>query len=300
MFGSMNPNDLGAAFQQLGQMLSYEGGPVNWDMAKDIARQTVAQGTADGVKDTSVGVAEKSAVEEAVRLADHWLDGVTSLPSGATTAVAWSRAEWVEATLPVWKELVDPVAERVGAAMGSVLPEEMQAMAGPLLGMMRSMGGAMFGQQIGQAVGVLAGEVVGSTDIGLPLGPAGKAALLPLNIESFGKDLGVPPRRCGCTWLCARRPTPGSSRTCRGCARTCSARSRGTRGASRSTPRSWRMWSASSTRRTRSSCRKPCRAACSSRRTPPSRRPRWPAWRRRSRWSRAGWTRSCTRRPSPG
>ncbi|MEW1636181.1 zinc-dependent metalloprotease [Streptomyces sp. NPDC093801] len=192
MFGSMNPNDLGAAFQQLGQMLSYEGGPVNWDMAKDIARQTVAQGTADGVKDASVGVAEKSAVEEAVRLADLWLDGVTSLPSGANAAVAWSRAEWVEATLPVWKELVDPVAERVGAAMGSVLPEEMQAMAGPLLGMMRSMGGAMFGQQIGQAVGVLAGEVVGSTDIGLPLGPAGRAALLPLNIESFGKDLGVP------------------------------------------------------------------------------------------------------------
>ncbi|MFD8794318.1 zinc-dependent metalloprotease [Streptomyces vinaceus] len=192
MFGSMNPNDLGAAFQQLGQMLSYEGGPVNWDMAKDIARQTVAQGTADGVKDASVGIAEKSAVEEAVRLADHWLDGVTSLPSGAPTAVAWSRAEWVEATLPVWKELVDPVAERVGAAMGGVLPEEMQAMAGPLLGMMRSMGGAMFGQQIGQAVGTLAGEVVGSTDIGLPLGPAGKAALLPLNIEAFGKDLSVP------------------------------------------------------------------------------------------------------------
>ncbi|MET9882507.1 zinc-dependent metalloprotease [Streptomyces sp. NPDC006430] len=192
MFGAMNPGDLGAAFQQLGQMLSYEGGPVNWDMAKDIARQTVAQGTADGVKDASVGIAERSAVEEAVRLADHWLDGVTSLPSGATTAVAWSRAEWVEATLPVWKELVDPVAERVGVAMGSVLPEEMQAMAGPLLGMMRSMGGAMFGQQIGQAVGVLAGEVVGSTDIGLPLGPAGKAALLPLNIEGFGKDLGVP------------------------------------------------------------------------------------------------------------
>ncbi|MFF3640194.1 zinc-dependent metalloprotease [Streptomyces sp. NPDC002564] len=191
MFGSMNPNDLGAAFQQLGQMLSYEGGPVNWDMAKDIARQTVSQGTSDGTKDASVGPAERSAVEEAVRLADLWLDDATSLPSGSGTAVAWSRAEWVEATLPVWKELVDPVAERVGLAMGDVLPEEMQAMAGPLIGMMRSMGGAMFGQQIGQAVGVLAGEVVGSTDIGLPLGPAGKAALLPVNIEAFGKDLGV-------------------------------------------------------------------------------------------------------------
>ncbi|MFI9719160.1 zinc-dependent metalloprotease [Streptomyces sp. NPDC052396] len=192
MFGSMNPADLGAAFQQLGQMLSYEGGPVNWDMAKDIARQTVAQGTADGTKDASVTDAERSAVQEAVRLADLWLDGVTSLPSGSTSAVAWSRAEWVEATVPVWKELVDPVAERVGAAMGGVLPEEMQAMAGPLLGMMRSMGGAMFGTQIGQAVGVLAGEVVGSTDIGLPLGPSGKAALLPVNIDALGSGLGVP------------------------------------------------------------------------------------------------------------
>lgn len=192
MFGSLSPTDLGAAFQQLGQMLSYEGGPVNWDMAKQIARQTVSQGTADGTKDASVGPAERNAVQEAVRLADLWLDDVTSLPSGAGTAVAWSRAEWVEATLPAWQELVDPVAERVGTAMGDVLPEEMQAMAGPLIGMMRSMGGAMFGTQIGQAVGVLAGEVFGSTDIGLPLGPAGKAALLPVNIETFGKDLSVP------------------------------------------------------------------------------------------------------------
>ncbi|WP_333771024.1 zinc-dependent metalloprotease [Streptomyces sp. IBSBF 2435] len=192
MFGSLNPTDLGAAFQQLGQMLSYEGGPVNWDMAKDIARQTVAQGTPDGVKDATVGRADRAWIEEAVRLADLWLDGVTSLPSGSGTAVAWSRAEWVEATLPVWKELVDPLAERVAGAMGDVLPEEMQAMTGPLLGMMRSMGGAMFGSQIGQALGTLAGEVVGSTDVGLPLGPAGKAALLPANVAAFGAGLGVP------------------------------------------------------------------------------------------------------------
>ncbi|GAB2779955.1 zinc-dependent metalloprotease [Streptomyces daliensis] len=190
--GGMDPNDLGAAFQKLGQMLSFEGGPVNWDMAKDIARQTVAAGAQDGSKDASVGPNERAAVQEAVRLADLWLDGVTSLPSGSSTAEAWSRAEWVEQTLPVWKDLVDPVAERVGAAMGDVLPEEMQAMAGPLLGMMRSMGGAMFGTQIGQALGVLAGEVVGSTDVGLPLGPAGKAALLPGNMAALGEGLGVP------------------------------------------------------------------------------------------------------------
>ena len=89
MFGSLNPTDLGAAFQQLGQMLSYEGGPVNWDMAKQIARQTVSQGSPDGTKDASVGPADRKGVEEAVRLADLWLDDATSLPSGAASAVPW-------------------------------------------------------------------------------------------------------------------------------------------------------------------------------------------------------------------
>ena len=193
MLGGLNPNDLGAAFQQLGQMLSFDGGPVNWELAKDIARQTVVAEPVEGKsKDRSVSAAERSAVAEAVRLADLWLDSSTEFPSGAGTAVAWSRAEWIEATLPVWKDLVDPVAERVGNAMGGVLPEEMQAMAGPLMGVMRSMGGAMFGTQIGQALGALAAEVVGSTDVGLPLAPAGKAALLPQNVAEFGEGLAVP------------------------------------------------------------------------------------------------------------
>ncbi|WP_371484455.1 zinc-dependent metalloprotease [Kitasatospora sp. NBC_00315] len=193
MLGGLNPADLGAAFQQLGQMLSFDGGPVNWDLAKDIARQTVVAEPAEGKnKDRSVSTAERSAVAEAIRLADLWLDSSTEFPSGAASAVAWSRAEWIEATLPVWKDLVDPVAERVGNAMGGVLPEEMQAMAGPLMGVMRSMGGAMFGTQIGQALGALAAEVVGSTDVGLPLAPAGKAALLPQNVAEFGEGLSVP------------------------------------------------------------------------------------------------------------
>ncbi|WP_344460204.1 zinc-dependent metalloprotease [Kitasatospora kazusensis] len=193
MLGGLNPNDLGAAFQQLGQMLSFDGGPVNWELAKDIARQTVVAEPAEGKsKDRSVSATERSAVAEAIRLADLWLDSVTEFPSGANTAVAWSRAEWIEATLPVWKDLVDPVAERVGNAMGGVLPEEMQAMAGPLMGVMRSMGGMMFGNQIGQALGALAAEVVGSTDVGLPLAPAGKAALLPQNVAEFGEGLSVP------------------------------------------------------------------------------------------------------------
>jgi len=57
---------------------------------------------------------------------------------------------------------------------------------------MNQAGGAMFGSQVGQALGGLAAEVLSSTDIGLPLGPQGKAALLPTNVAAFGDGLDVP------------------------------------------------------------------------------------------------------------
>jgi putative hydrolase len=185
---AMDPTQLGAVFQHLGRMLaSGDSGPVNWDFARDMARQTVS-----AAGDASVSDTEKRAVADAVQLADHWLDGVTTIPSGVKTATAWSRAEWVEETLPVWRALVEPVAGRVVATMDEMVPTEMRQMAGPLLGVIRQMGGAMFGGQVGQAIGELAGEVVGSTDIGLPLGPSGTAALLPANVAAFGAGLGIP------------------------------------------------------------------------------------------------------------
>ena len=194
--------DLGAAFQRLGQLLSWQGGPVNWDLARDVARQVVmAKG------DRSVTTTDREPVLDALRLADLWLDDATVFPSSATSSVAWSRSEWVEATLPAWRELVDPVAGRVVDSMGTMLAgeggpmaqlglpaEQLQAMSqmtGPLQQMMRSVGGAMFGSQIGQAIGTLALEVVGSTDVGLPLAPAGKEALLPANVAAFGDGLEV-------------------------------------------------------------------------------------------------------------
>lgn len=201
LFGA-GGGDIGAAFQRLGQLLSWQGGPVNWDLARDVARQVVAS-----AGDRSVTTTDREPVLDALRLAELWLDEACAFPASAASAAAWSRAEWVEATLPAWRELVDPVAGRVVDSMGTLLageggpmaqlglpPEQVQAMsqmAGPLQQMMRSVGGAMFGSQIGQAIGTLATEVVGSTDIGLPLA-GGRAALLPANVAAFGEGLEVP------------------------------------------------------------------------------------------------------------
>ncbi len=184
--GNVDPNNLGAAFERIGRLLSWQGGPVNWDLARDVARQTITE-----LGDRSVGDADRRAVADAVRLADHWLDTATSLPAASATSTAWSRAEWFEATVPVWQRLVDPVATHVVDAMSSAMPEEAKEISGPMLGMMRQVGGAMFGAQVGQALGSLAGEVVGSTDIGLPLADSSQVALLPANVAAFGAGLGV-------------------------------------------------------------------------------------------------------------
>ncbi|MHB1801252.1 MAG: zinc-dependent metalloprotease [Actinomycetes bacterium] len=197
--------DLGAALSQLGQVFAWTGGPVNWDLARDTARQMAAGGN-----DRFLGQTDVAQVREAVRLAQLWLDESTAFPSQESSPVAWSRAEWIESTLPVWRSLVDPVAERVVTAMNDAittsingalppmmgqdpsLSEQARAMTGPLAGMMRSMGGAMFGAQIGQALGALATEVVGSTDVGIPLGSGSHPVLVPANVAAFGADLGVP------------------------------------------------------------------------------------------------------------
>jgi putative hydrolase len=183
--GLTGGGDLGSMFRQLGDLMSGETGPVNWQVARQSAMQVIGTDAGTTSNDTAV-------VTEAVRLADLWLDPATALPSGITAIEAWSRRRWLEATRPAWTELVEPVAGQVGAAMGSALPEEMRAMAAPLMGVMNQVGGLVFGGQVGQALGTLATEVTSSTEVGLPIGPPGVAALLPEGIVAFAEGLDVP------------------------------------------------------------------------------------------------------------
>jgi putative hydrolase len=203
-FGGMgDPQQFADALRQFADMLSYRGGPVNWDLAKNVARHAIV-----AAGDPSVLDAQRREVTEAVRLADLWLDEAAAFPSGIRRIEAWSRSEWLEATFPVWAKLCDPIAAKGVEAMsgmfsadpgqlGEDVPEEMRQALGALGGpgglgaMMRQLGGAMIGSQTGTAVGELAREVIGSADIGLPLGPESTAALLPAGVAEFGRGLSV-------------------------------------------------------------------------------------------------------------
>ncbi|MDF2583611.1 MAG: hydrolase, partial [Mycobacterium sp.] len=198
-------SDLGQIFTRLGEMFSGTGamaaggqqsGPVNYDLARQLATSSI--GFVAPIPEST-----SSAITDAVRLAETWLDGATALPAGTTRTVAWTPTEWLDNTLDTWKRLCDPVAEQISTVWASALPQEAQAMAGPLLAMMSQMGGMAFGSQLGQALGKLSKEVLTSTDIGLPLGPKGVAALMPEAVDALTEGLEQP-RSEVLTFLAAR------------------------------------------------------------------------------------------------
>ncbi|MFC5178315.1 zinc-dependent metalloprotease [Nocardioides taihuensis] len=176
--------DLGALFGQIQNLMQPYDGPLNWDLAVDTARKVVASGS-----DPSPGGKQSDAVADAVRLADHWLDEVTEFPSAVTSTAAWSRAEWVVATSESWRTLVEPIAESSVASIGQALPQEAGQMAGPILGILGKAIGAMLASQVGSGIGTLASEVLSATDVGLPLSPPGRAALVWTNVTEFAEGL---------------------------------------------------------------------------------------------------------------
>ena len=197
----------GGVFGQLQKLMSWSGGPVNWDLAHEVATG------ATRLEDVPVTAEQEREVLEACRLADLWLDPVTELPASGGNPRAWTRTGWVESTRPAWRQLVDPVAGRVVGAMGGALQQGLEGLGGPggapeglppelagLLGggglgplqeIMGQVGGFVFGAQVGQALGSLAGEVLSSTEVGLPLSD-GRPALVPANIAAFSAGLEVP------------------------------------------------------------------------------------------------------------
>nr|ABP47124.1 conserved hypothetical protein [Mycolicibacterium gilvum PYR-GCK] len=203
--GEFDMSQLGQIFSKLGEMFSgagtsmsggTSGGPVNYDLARQLAASSI--GFVAPIPEQTT-----SAIADAVRLAETWLDGVTPIPAGTTRTAAWTPTDWIDNTMSTWKRLCDPVAEQISTVWAQALPQEAQAMAGPLLAMMSQMGGMAFGSQLGQALGTLSKEVLTSTDIGLPLGPKGVAALMPEAVESLAEGLEQP-RSEIVTFLAAR------------------------------------------------------------------------------------------------
>ncbi|GAA4351348.1 zinc-dependent metalloprotease [Microbacterium rhizosphaerae] len=185
----IDPAAMQAAMRQLQGMQSADGG-IAWDLAKRQALHIANQ------SDLGVTSAQRTDLDQAFALATLWLSESTSVSDLAVTPHAITRGAWVEKTLPVWQELAEPVATSIADALTTALseqtPEDMQGLIAGAGKLLRSVGGSMFASQLGNVVGNLSLEVVSGGDVGIPLMPAGEAAILPQNFADFGRDLEIP------------------------------------------------------------------------------------------------------------
>ncbi|MDP1712716.1 MAG: zinc-dependent metalloprotease [Candidatus Nanopelagicaceae bacterium] len=164
--------------------------PLN--ISRDIAKQYVAaHGSA------MIGTNDVAVYQEAMGIADLWLNDATVFPANSSVKNIYSRADWVDATMKGWQKTVEPLANGLAKAMTSIveeqgLPENSLPLA-QVAGLLRSFIGTMIATQLGQSIGGLAASVTGAHDVGLPLLEPARPALIPENIALWSADIGIEP-----------------------------------------------------------------------------------------------------------
>ena len=196
-------------FAEISKVLSWSGGPVNWDLGRQIA-VSVAAGDAPAAAVTEQDHAE---IAEHVRIAELWLTDAVAMPTPAhlVKARAATPADWAEHATSAFAELVDPVAAKVARAMGDqasspAVPEQSELPGGIDPGMIAQALGQLapmfMGIQAGTTLGSLAQEVTGNHETGLPTSDDELLLVVP-TIDQFAAGYGLD-RRSTRQWIAAR------------------------------------------------------------------------------------------------
>ena len=170
-------------FQELQRLLSSGGGPVNMEIAAQIAKaQLKGQGGPEPAK------ARATVFADDVRAAEMLLAGYTRLsvtePAGAALV---TPHRWVDDTLSGWGWLFEAFAASFmrtmseGTTGGTAEEGGPAAMMGPVLPL-------LMGLQVGTLVGQLAGDALGRYDLPIPRDDGGKLFLVEQNADAVAKD----------------------------------------------------------------------------------------------------------------
>jgi putative hydrolase len=151
-------------FAEISKVLSWSGGPVNWDLARQIA-VSMAAGESPA---SPIGPSDHADVAEHVRVAELWLTEAAGMPtpSHLVEARAATPVDWAEHAPAAFGELIDPIAAKASRAMSESPPEAPQE--GMLVQALGQLVPMFMGIQTGTILGTLARDVTGSHDTGLP------------------------------------------------------------------------------------------------------------------------------------
>jgi len=195
---------LGDLLRNLARLLTAQG-PLNWDVARQLAAWTATEGAAEPNPDPLA----RLNMEELLRVADMHVAEATGM---ATSRRGWlglasvTRTEWASRTLQSWKPVLTQLASSLNSGATSMsggttgTSDEEPPLGGQdnpmdqLLGNLpQVIGPLVLGAQAGAMVGHLASRAMGQYDMPMPA-PAGDELMAVTDaIDGFAKEWGLTP-----------------------------------------------------------------------------------------------------------
>ena len=175
-------------FREIQRVLLSSSGPVNWELARQVA---IATASSSG-EDPHPGAEDLRGFEDAVRLAELQVGGFTGLgsPTDLPKVETVRRTQWVERNLDGLRTVMEAAAARLGEAVGraqrELIPEGSQGSGVEQL--LTQLSPLLLGTQVGSVLGTLGQQVLGQYDIAIPRAERGALLFVVPNIAAFEKD----------------------------------------------------------------------------------------------------------------
>jgi putative hydrolase len=184
-----NPFEGFPLFGDLARMFASQG-PVNWDVARQMAMWIATEGKPQG----NVEPMERIRLEELARVADLQVSDFTglstSITGGILSVLPVSRGDWALHSLESYR----PVLERLARALDKDDPADVSSPdpSTQFLGDIgKLLGPVLLGLQAGVMLGHLARHGFGQYDLPLPRRPADQLLIIPANIDAVATEWGL-------------------------------------------------------------------------------------------------------------
>lgn len=172
-------------------------GPLQWDVARQIAMTTALNGN---TAEANVDPADRIVLETLAPIAQLHVETHTGLSTNPTdhprTLLVVNKSTWCHHTLEAYKPLFTTLASSLSGV--DVMPKDSSeldsedSMATMMAGLAKMMAPAMMGMSVGSMVGTMSQHAFGQYDIPLPREPIHQLLLVPSNINSFATDWSIP------------------------------------------------------------------------------------------------------------
>jgi putative hydrolase len=217
--GPFGGGPLGDLMRNLARLFTTQG-PLNWEIARQMAQWTATGGEPEPNPDPSSRVR----LEELIRVAELHVTEATGLSasaSGLLAVRAVSPSEWALRTLDAWRPLLEKLASKMSASLpgpAEAEPEgaadagaaglggESDPMARLFANLPQMLGPFLFGLQSGSMVGQLASRAMGQYELPMPRPPGDELLMVTSTIDRFASDWSLEPDEVR-LWICLREAT---------------------------------------------------------------------------------------------